>query len=271
MLTFSFCTWQFNYSPVSAAVDIATDVHQQTESNFIVEPLFKNCKIIYHYPNPMKGNNSTLFMGKGIFLKTKLKVYFEGQTIFAKNHNTALCLISATLIINNGSEVTFYDNKGINGGAIALQEFSIIQYEDNVTFNFIHNIASLVGGAIYVSNQEEHLSFASHTCFLHSTNKSGAQNVTFHFQNNIPHSIYMVALHPCQYTCEPHIPSNVNPFNDNSDNCLGQFYFHDQQSFEVVTEVSDIVLNTSMITVIPGRATYLPVELEMILDKMLHQ
>ena len=264
MLIFIFSTWQFNFSPISAAVDIAPDVRQQTESNFIVEPLFKNCQILYHSPNPMKGNNSTLFIGKGIFLITKLKVYFEGQTIFVHNHNTALCLISASVIIKNGSEVTFYDNRGINGGAIALKEFSIIHYENDVTFNFTHNIASLVGGAIYVSNQEEHLSFASHTCFLQSTNKVGAQNVTFHFKNNlsknIPHSIYIVALHPCQYTCDPHIPSNVNPFNDESDNCLGQFYFHDQQSFEVVTEVSDIIVNISMITVIPGRATYLPVE-----------
>ena len=264
ILIFSFCTWQFNYSPISAAVDIAPDVRQQTDTNFIVEPLFNNCQIIEHNPNPMKGKVSTLFMGKGIFLITKIKVYFEGQIIFVHNHNTALYLISATVIIKNGSEVTFYDNKGSKGGAIALQEFSIIRYENNVTFNFIHNIASLVGGAIYVSNQEEHLSFASHTCFLQSTNKSGAQNVTFHFQNNlsknIPHSIYMVALHPCQYACEQPIPFNVNPFNDNSDNCLGQFYFHDQHSFEVVTEVSDIIVNTSMITVIPGRATYLPVE-----------
>ena len=263
-LIFSFCTWQYNFSPVSAAVDIAPDVRQQTDSNFIVKPLFKNCQIIEHNPKPMKGKDSTLFIGKGIFLITKLKVYFEGQTIFVHNHNTALCLISATVIIKNGSEVTFYDNKGSKGGAIALQEFSIIHYENNVTFNFTNNSASLVGAAIYVSNQEEHLSFASHTCFLQSSNKSGAQNVTFHFQNslskNIPHSIYMVALHPCQYACEQPIPSNVNPFNDNSDNCLGQFYFHDQHSFEVVTEVSDIIFNGSMITVIPGRATYLPVE-----------
>ena len=232
ILIFIFCTWRFNYSSISAAVDIAPDVRQQTDSNFIVEPLFKNCQIIGHNPNPMKGNNSTLFIGKGIFLITKLKVYFEGQIILKYNHDTALCLISATLITKNGSEVTFYDNKGINGGAIALKEFSIIQYEDNVTFNFTRNIASLVGGAIYVSNQEEHLFFASHTCFLHSTNKRGAQNVTFHFKNNlsknIPHSIYIVALHPCQYICDLHNPSNVNPFNDNSNNCLGQFYFHDQ-------------------------------------------
>ena len=264
MLIFSFCIWHSNHSPISGAVDIAPDVRQQTDSNFIVEPLFKNCQIIHHNPNPIKSDDSTLFMEKGIFLITKLKVYFEGQTIFVHNHNTALCLISAIVIIKSGSEVTFYNNKGSKGGAIALQEFSIIHYENNVAFNFTHNIASLVGGAIYVSNQEEHLSFASHTCFLQSTNKRGAQNVTFHFQNNlsknINHSIYMVALHPCQNACEPPIPPNVNPFNDNNDNCLGQFYFNDQQSFEVLTEVSDIKLNASMITVIPGRATYLPVE-----------
>ena len=266
-LTFSFCRWQFNYSPVSAAVDIAPDVHQQTESNFIVEPLFKNCQIIDHRLVPMNGeDDSNPFIGKGVFLITKLKVHFKGHTIFEGNNNTALCLISAIVIIQNESEVTFYNNRGSKGGAIALEEFSIIRYKDDVVFNFTYNTASLVGGAIYVSNQDQHLSFASHTCFLESSNNktNETKNVTFHFWRNkakyYNNSIYTVALHPCQYACDPPIPSNVNPFNDSCNNCLGQFYFHDQQCHEIMTEVSNITLNTSTITVIPGRATYLPVE-----------
>ena len=34
ILIFSFCTWQYNFSPISAAVDIAPDVRQQTDTNF---------------------------------------------------------------------------------------------------------------------------------------------------------------------------------------------------------------------------------------------
>ena len=67
MFIFSFCTWQYNYSPISAAVDIASDIHQQTDTNFIVEPLLKNCKIIEHNPNPMKGNDSTLLWEREYF------------------------------------------------------------------------------------------------------------------------------------------------------------------------------------------------------------
>ena len=75
IVIFGFCTWELNYYPVSVAVDIAPDVSQQTDSNFIVEPLlFKNCQIIYHNPNPMKGNNSTLFIGKST-LKDKQYLY----------------------------------------------------------------------------------------------------------------------------------------------------------------------------------------------------
>ena len=266
-LTFSFCRWQFNYSPVSAAVDIAPDVRQQTESNFIVEPLFKNCQIIDHRLVPMNvEDDSTPIIGKGVFLITKLKVHFKGHTIFEGNNNTALCLISAIVIIKNESEVTFYNNRGSKGGAIALEEFSIIRYENDVVFNFTYNIASLVGGAIYVSNQDQHLSFASHTCFLESFTKriNETKNVTFHFWSNkakyYNNSIYTVALHPCKYVCDPPIPSNVNPFNESSNNCLGQFYFRDQQSHEVMTEASYIILHANNIKIIPGVSTYLHIE-----------
>ena len=266
-LTFIFCRWQFNYSPVSSAIDIAPDVRQQTESNFIVEPLFENCQILDHRLVPIKCEDySTPFIGKGVFLITKLKVYFKGHTKFKGNNNTALCLISATVIIKNGSEVTFYNNKGSKGGAIALQEFSIIRYENNVTFNFTNNIASLVGGAIHVSNQDQHLSFASHTCFFESSinKRIGTKNVSLYFWRNKSkfhkNSIYTVALHPCQYACKQPIKSDDNPFNNKSDNCLGQFYFHDSHSYEVMTEVSHIKSHTNNITIIPGVSTHLPID-----------
>ena len=38
-----FCTWQFNFSPINTAVNITPDDRQQTDLNFIVKPLFKNC------------------------------------------------------------------------------------------------------------------------------------------------------------------------------------------------------------------------------------
>ena len=88
--------------------------------------------------------------------------------------------------------------------------------------------------------------------------------MSFHFLKNKlkfhNNSIYTVALHPCQYACEQPIPSNVNHFNDNRDNCLGQFYFHDSHSHEVMTEASHNISLTNNITIIPEVSTDLPIE-----------
>ena len=79
---------------------------------------------------------------------------------------TPLLILSSIVHIESNSTMTFKHNRGLKGGALKLHGFSMISYDNNITFNFINNTADIVGGAIYVSNEDPHYSFASHLCFL---------------------------------------------------------------------------------------------------------
>ena len=101
----------------------------------------------------------------GIFLAMQVPVYFSGNTHFESNTGTALLAASSVVTFLEGSDVQFWNNSGEFGGALSLVGFSLLQYEDNITFNFTDNMATL-GGAINVHSSDQHMNVASYNCFL---------------------------------------------------------------------------------------------------------
>ena len=261
-LLFTNCTWIENKSPASTAVDIVPEVHEQIESNAIALPIFEDCNILHNHPGHISGKNQAYFSGQGVFLISKILVKFKGVNTFCNNSVTPLLILSSIVYIESNSTMTFKYNRGLKGGALKLHGFSMISYDNNVTFNFINNKADIVGGAIYVSNEDPHYSFASHLCFFE--NRSNSNNVFFNFTNNHSpppsNTIYVTSLHPCKYFCsKAAFPFAYNPFENIS--CLGHFHFQntDKIHYNVTTDASDIVLNSTSIIAIPGHSTFIPV------------
>ena len=262
-LLFTNCTWIENKSPASTAVDIVPEVHEQIESNAIALPIFEDCNILHNHPGHVSGLDQTYFSGQGVFIISKIFVKFKGVNTFCYNSMTPLLILSSIVHIESNSIMTFKCNRGLKGGALKLHGFSMISYDNNITFNFINNTADIVGGAIYVSNEDPHYSFASHLCFFQ--NSSNSNNVFFNLINNHSpppsNTIYVTSLHPCKYFCsKAAFPFAYNPFENSS--CLGHFHFQntDKLHYDVTTDASDIVLNSTSIIAIPGHSTFIPVE-----------
>ena len=263
-LLFTNCTWIENKSPASTAVDIVPEVHEQIESNAIALPIFEDCNILHNHPDYVSGLDQAYFSGQGTFFISKIFVKFKGVNMFLNNSVTSLLIFSSITHIESNSTMTFKHNRGLKGGALKLHGFSMISYDNNITFNFINNTADIVGGAIYVSNEDPHYSFASHLCFFQ--NSSNSNNVFFNFTNNHSpppsNTICITSLHPCKYFCsKAAFPLSYNPFANIS--CLGHFHFQntDKSHYNVITDASDIVLSSTNITAIPGHSTLIPVEL----------
>ena len=263
-LLFTNCTWIENKSPASTAVDIVPEVHEQIESNAIALLTFEDCNILHNHPDYVSALDQAYFSGQGTFFISKITVKFKGVNTFCYNSMTPLLILSSIVHIESNSTMTFKYNRGLKGGALKLHGFSMISYDNNITFNFINNKADIVGGAIYVSNEDPHYSFASHLCFFQ--NRSNSNNVFFNFINNHSpppsNTIYVTSLHPCKYFCSKAAFSFTNnPFENIS--CLGYFHFQnhiDKIHYNVTTDASDIVLSSTNITAIPGHSIFIPVE-----------
>ena len=262
-LLFTNCTWIENKAAASTAVDIVPVVYEQTKPIVIVLPVFEDCNILSNHPRSLV-INETHFTGKGIFLVSKVTVKFKGVNTFHNNSMTPLFLFNSVIQIESNSKMIFENNKGLRGGALKLEGFSAIVYDNNVTFNFINNSADLVGGAIYVLNGDPHYSFASHLCFFQ--NRTNSNNVFFKFINNHSpppsNTIYVTSLHACAYFCNKTIFSSKNLFSSNTSSCLGRFYFQskDKVHYDIMTDASNILLTRRNITAIPGHSTFVPVE-----------
>ena len=86
----------------------------------------------------------------------------------------------------------FYCNNGYQAGGITAIGFSIMQYEDNVLFNFTCNTGTIVGngGAIYASSYDPHV-FDSSQFYFKQSRKGNASNVTFYLQKMVPSQQYL--------------------------------------------------------------------------------
>ena len=175
-LHFIGCSWKDNISPVSPAVDVFPGLFFPSQSQYIqnlINVTFIDCDFKrnvvnqYYDADATNGRRIDLPMKQntGIFLAMQVPVYFSGNTHFESNTGTALLAAPSVVTFLEGSNVQFWNNSGEFGGALSLVGSSLLQYEDNITFNFTDNMATL-GGAINVHSSDQHLNVVSYNCFL---------------------------------------------------------------------------------------------------------
>uniref|UniRef100_A0A1X7VDS3 Uncharacterized protein n=1 Tax=Amphimedon queenslandica TaxID=400682 RepID=A0A1X7VDS3_AMPQE len=146
--------------------------------------------------------------------------------------------------------------KGTAGGAIRLMGYSNI-----------HNSASFVGGAIFVSIK---ILYSSQSCFLQYRNDDEKEhsyetNAHFTFIDNwsstrIADSIFLNTIKPCQLACvtlSGSVPNPTELFQNQS--CIGKF---DIENNEIASGGSLFKINQSVnFSIVPGRTFSLPLTL----------
>ena len=277
-LQFTDCLWEYNVGDVSPAIDIDPDFFSTLHSSFILNVTFESCtfsnnKIDSHLRQ--QDNPYQYHSAPGVFLITRLKVYFYGEILFENNTGCALVLFSASAVFGDGARASFTNNTGDRGGALILFEFSSLRYWNNTEFNFTGNRASTMGGAMYVYKAAEHLRVSSHTCFIGYANPRAHKanfNIHFYFDNNTADSnfantMFVNSLKPCQFHCMVDywtLPSVGELFGNNS--CLGHFHFTIGLQKQIGTEGASFnLIKPPPYHFIPGRQYKMPIQ---ILDEL---
>ncbi len=234
-ITFNGCHWEGNSASFGTAVDISIVPSEKLslEKKYLPSPLFFNCVFIENV-NLELSDASTLAI-------TGFRVQFSSKIAFERNSGSCIEATYTTLYFLAGSNASFQENYAIRGAAIKINDFSVIEFQDNSIFWFSKNRASKRGGAIYVRYTNKHTFFSPHEkCFLNYVGKEkGPRNVTFEFESNYAgrvtendnqgDSMYITYITPCIEKCILSFIHHQLPILDEG-RCLGDFVFDEQSS-----------------------------------------
>ena len=257
-IIFSDCSWTNNTSPVGAAVHISPGVWDTGTEGFLPVPLFSNCSFESNSAHQILSSLSTgvitSSLGNGAFFTDEWRVRFEGKTAFKNNVGSAVYLSASILEFSEGSMVSFLNNSGRNGRAIAMYASSVIYINNDSFFNFTNNIAYSHGGAIY-TNVGAALKSAFRTCFIQSVSlESFKTNSTFHFKGNHAYvqgeSIFVTTFIPCKLLCPQQTHPVINP--EAILQCIANFSFANNTSTCATSPHSFTLYETTPVKIIPG-------------------
>ena len=170
------CTFKSNKAHTGSAVDITPNVFQRLAMiKSFITPVFKNCLFISNSVQVnywAKNRHHQVTYGIGTLYVSLYNVKFEGYNCFKNNIGTAIHIVNGNIDMSRSS-ATFYKNRGIQGGAIALIGQSSIIVGPNKTYNFENNTAYVNGGGLYVQLDDNHDITASKSCFIQYIDADG--------------------------------------------------------------------------------------------------
>lgn len=250
------CTWSENSATVGAAIGVLTkpiELWRQKPGSMergfsfaikLVDNLFYKNTIIR-----TRENRVTIY-GMGTIYSVTAPIIMIGNVNFTENSDTALVLDSAYAEING--HVLFYNNTGINGGAVGIYGMSAFVLDEGAQLTFRENYASSIAGAVYVRTAGPDIAafnetiFQRHDCFFRYYNGSSHPDewdVKVEFQGNraslnIGRTIFTNTLQFCRF-------GRGGPINDAFKNWT-KFYFYtnngslSKDSLEIATEAVQI-------------------------------
>lgn len=267
-IIFMGCNWTNNTAKLGAALDITPQVWKSYIHDLNTKIVFENCNFSSNHLLITKGNHQSHPKGAGAFLTNGYHIQFKGNTIFDSNSESAMHLTSTEVEFLSYSNTVFTNNKGFNGGAIQMVEFSALILNDDSSVLFTNNTAVSSGGAIYQNSYDIRDYFASQSCFIkYRGEKTVAdRNITFIFQNNSViesglsedfgengHSIFTSTILPC-CRFQNHTPDN---YIDTFSNYIANFTFKDGSSYDISTFGKQVEL-TQTVKAIPGKRFKIP-------------
>ena len=213
------CLFELNKAHTGSAVDITPNVFQRLSSGILSTPTFKDCMLLR---NTVMANNqyAQRTYGVGTIYVNLYNIKFEGYNNFESNVGTAIHIVNGVIDMSLSSG-NFFNNSGIQGGAIALIGESSLIVGPNRNYTFISNIAMGRGGAIYVQMIDNHAITASKICFIqyydHNVKYIPASDwsSTIVFNGNralseTGHAIFSTSV----YSCQSAIDTGRSIFND---------------------------------------------------------
>ena len=136
--------WGNKYVGGAGAIGILRKEKPEQEYFFIPSVSFTDCYI--GYTTGQLSNGSFSFLSCSLYSEG-ISLFFYGATTFESNCASALCLSDTGATFFN--DITFFNNRGFNGGALFLTGKSFMTVSDGVRIDFTNNSAYQYGGAIY--------------------------------------------------------------------------------------------------------------------------
>lgn len=271
-----------NRARYGSAIDVSPHWWDRLSNGLLPIPLFIDCQfksnqVIQHsnYSEPYVQYQT----GKGAFLASEFYIHFKGNIYFENNNGSAVYLTSSILEFFQGTNATFVDNSGSEGGAIAIIGFSSIRIQEYSTFLFRNNTATEKGGAIFSFPIDKHEHMSAHSCFIQYTGNDSVpveeRNINFYFEGNRAggshytvtdvlqpsgHSIFATSLKPCFHACHSKHSHELSTLFS----CIGNFTYEGNQ-YEIASDGKMFKINQSYtlpLKVIPGKEIELPVIIE---------
>ena len=208
-LVFDECTFKHNCAHTGSAVDITPNIFDRFSSGFLITPVFRDCTFADNTV-VVNSQNSQTARGIGTIYASLYNVRFDGYNRFLNNFGTALNVVDGVADFSNSSAY-FFNNTGVQGGAVALIGSSALKVGPNLTYTFSNNVAQDRGGGIYIQLIDNHDFTISRSCFIQYADAGNSSrfipfvdfnaNITF-VQNRaevgIGHAIFATSFHPCQ-------------------------------------------------------------------------
>ena len=201
--------FQGNKAHIGSAIVMIPDMFLKLTTGYTVTPKFNNCLFFnnFIFVNHSHSEVTQKTAGIGTIYASLYNLHFYGSNRFERNKGTAIYIVNGLINCTN-SNVTFIQNIGLQGGAIALIGSSTMIVGPNL-YEFINNTAIHQGGAIYVSLTDSTDFVCSRSCFIqyHDANRvilsvNWKANITFignhALDDTAGNAIYATSLHPCQ-------------------------------------------------------------------------
>ena len=258
-VSFTLCLWQGNTADFSNDVDLAPSRRDRSDGGYL--PIVQFIDVQFLSSRKLVPENSTFSMtysSYGSFGTTLFTVLFGGEVMFRNLKTTALHLSSSIVKFLPKSQVSFVNNKGNSGAALAMYGFSLLVLEDNCTLTFKHNNASVYGGAIYYETTDIHEFQSNAKCFIQysgNTENSSERNISVTFTDNhadiAGDSIYALSLLPCYYEWNP-VSSETPVINSSLFENIGNFTFSSEHG-AIATAGAKFNGSSHVPPVIPGK------------------
>ena len=280
IIEFDSCKWTHNKARFGSAVDISTHAWTTFVSGYLPSPKFRDSVFLENYVIHKRYDYEMFSLykkGNAAFLSTEFTINFFGTVNFTNNNGSALFLVSSVAIFEPYTDVTFHNNSGFNGGAIALIGFSVLILNDNMHFLLSNNTAVRCGGAIYSHSIDKHDYISSRSCFIHNSKvykNEKWKNSSVTFINNMAgpvgtntlycgHSISATTLLPCYYACKKSTASHKVTVEE-AFTCYANFTFlNSSRPYELITSGANFTFAKSNETIklVPSKEEPLPVGL----------
>ena len=260
-VSFVNCGWKGNRATFGAALDISPQdwnaelfdlkVHIEIENC-----VFRNNHLLISVGEPRQNSG-----GKGTVWIEGFSVLFSGDNIFSDNSGSALYVLSAEIEFSRNSNVSFVNNSGFQGGALAVIGSSTVSFNDNSMFEFVNNVAQDGGGAIFHIMYSQRDIYSSKTCFLKNIGNN-YNSTKFVFVNNsgslrgrqntdlshFGHSIYSTTLMPCYNSLKDGNVSLEDMFSHKAN-----FTYIDKNAYDLSTSEYRIIMENNSIYSVPGK------------------